>query len=326
MKVVVTGGSGFIGRHLTESLLSQGHAVTVLTRSPKPRLPGGAAAVVWPGEKTNEPGHSRPGHGPEAVNSIPADVPGWRRVLEGADAVVNLAGEPIAAKRWNASQKERILHSRVRSTRALIDALGEVRQKPRVLISGSAVGYYGPRGDEEVIESDGPGRDFLSGVCTAWEESALRAEKLGIRVVLLRTGLVLGADGGALPRLLFPFRIFAGGRLGSGRQWMPWIHMEDMVGIINFTISNDKARGPVNAAGPNPETNYHFSRIIGRVIRRPSRLPVPGPALRLLLGEMAGPLLLSGQRALPARALDLGYRFRHRELEPALRSILQGPS
>ncbi len=323
MKVVVTGGTGFIGRYLTESMLSLGHTVIVLTRSHNPRLPGGAISAFWTGgECRSAAGHIPPGRSTEAADSSPEGVPGWWNVLDGADAVVNLAGEPIAARRWNTSQKERILQSRVLSTRTLIDALSRVKQKPRVLVSGSAVGYYGPRCDEEVTESDGPGRDFLSSVCMAWEENALLADKLGIRVVLLRTGLVLGADGGALPRLLLPFRFFAGGPLGSGKQWMPWIHIEDMVGIINFLINQDNARGPVNATGPIPVTNYHFSRIIGRVIGRPSWLPVPGTLLRLVLGEMAGPLLLCGQRVVPVRALELGYRFRHSELEPALRSIL----
>ncbi len=309
MKVVITGGTGFIGRALTASLLKDGHEVVILTRSSSPRVPSGARAATWP-----------------AGGSSVEMAPGWEGALDGAldgaKAVVNLAGESIAAGRWTPEQKERIRRSRVEGTRALVEALSRAGRKPDVLISGSAVGYYGPRGDEDLTEAGGPGRDFLSQVCQAWEAEARRAEDLGMRVVLIRTGLVLGRQGGALPKMLLPFRFFAGGPVGSGRQWISWIHLDDLVGLIRFAIDNEQARGPVNGTAPNPATNRAFSEMIGKVMGRPSWLPVPGIVLRLALGEMAEALLLNGQRALPARALELGYRFRYPDLEPALRQVL----
>ncbi|KJS15591.1 MAG: hypothetical protein VR69_12365 [Peptococcaceae bacterium BRH_c4b] len=321
MKVLLTGGTGFIGRALVDALLAEGQDVVLLSRARTCRTPEGVRTVTWPvGRVWNVTGAT--------PDCNPADdTPGagdaqWREALDNAEVVVNLAGEPIAARRWNKIQKERIRQSRVQGTRNLINALALAKRKPRVLISGSAVGYYGPRENGMVAEAEGPGRDFLSGVCWDWEQEALRAEELGIRVVLLRTGLVLGPGGGALPRLLMPFRLFMGGPLGSGRQWMPWIHLQDMVDLILFLINNGQASGPFNAVAPNPVTNTDFSRTLGRVMGRPSLFRAPAPLLRLALGEMAGALLLSGQRAIPSRALELGYKFRYSELEPALRSIL----
>jgi len=312
MKVVVTGGTGFIGRPLVSSFVAQGADVTVLTRSGTQRLPEGAHGVVWmPGDVANK--RNRSSNEPDVT---------WYKALDGADAVVHLAGEPIAAKRWTAAQKTLIRDSRVLSTRALVEALGHTERKPRVLISCSAIGYYGPRGDEEVTEADAPGNDFLSGVCVAWEQEARRAEELGIRVVLLRNGLVLEKDGGALPKMLLPFRWFVGGPTGSGRQWMSWIHRKDLIGLIYYLIKHAGARGPVNAVAPNPVTNLSFSRSIGRVMGRPSLVPVPGPFLRLALGEMAEALLLTGQRVLPVRALESGFSYQYPDLEPALQSIL----
>ncbi len=321
MKVLLTGGTGFIGRALVDALLAEGQDVVLLSRARTSRTPEGVPAVTWPaGRVWNVTGAT------SELNAV-ENAPGvgdthWRNALGGAEVVVNLAGEPIAARRWNKIQKERIRQSRVQGTRNLINALALAEQKPRILISGSAAGYYGPRENGEITETEGPGRDFLSGVCLDWEQEALRAEELGIRVVLLRTGLVLGPGGGALPRLLMPFRLFMGGPLGSGRQWMPWIHLQDMVNLILFLINNGKAGGPFNAVAPNPVTNADFSRTLGRVMGRPSLFRTPAPLLRMALGEMAGALLLSGQRAIPARALELGYKFRYSELEPALRSIL----
>ncbi len=327
MKVVVTGGTGFIGRPLVASFLDKGAEVTVLTRSGAGRLPAEVKAATWPAG-TTKPGEvlqRSPSGGGFAGGGPPERAESrWWEALDGADAVVHLAGESIAARRWTREQKARIRESRIQGTRVLVDALARVERKPRVLISGSAVGFYGPRGDEELTEADAPGQDFLSEVCTAWEREARQAELLGMRVVLLRTGTVLERDGGALPRMLLPFRWFAGGPFGSGRQWMSWIHRDDLVGLIHFLIENEEARGPVNAVAPNPVTNLVFARTLGRVMRRPSRLAVPGPLLRLALGEMAEALLLSGQRVLPAAALALGFRFRYPELEPALRAILRG--
>jgi uncharacterized protein (TIGR01777 family) len=199
-------------------------------------------------------------------------------------------------------------------------------RRPAVLVSGSAVGYYGDGGDRELTEEAGPGSDFLARVCVAWEGEARRAEALGLRVVLLRTGMVLAQDGGALPRMLLPFRLFLGGPLGSGAQWMSWIHRDDLVGLIRFLLEMPDARGPFNGVAPRPVTNREFSRVAGRVLGRPSWLPAPPALLRLALGEMADALLLAGQRAVPARALALGYRFRYAELEPALRAVLGRPA
>ncbi len=300
MKVIVTGGTGFIGRALVASLLSKGAEVAVLTRGDTRRVPAGAEGVVWGGE---------------------ADA-GWRKVFEGADAVVHLAGESIAARRWSPEQKKRIRDSRVLVTRTLVDAMAHCRQKPRVLVSSSAVGYYGPRGDEAVDEADEPGGDFLSEVCVAWEQEAARAAELGVRVVFLRNGLVLEKDGGALPRMLLPFRFFVGGPVGTGRQWMSWIHREDVVRLIHFLIEQETVEGPVNAVAPNPVTNREFSRIVGRVMGRPALFPVPAFALRLVFGEMAEALLLTGQRVVPTRAREAGFRFKYPELEPALKAVL----
>ncbi|PZN10023.1 MAG: TIGR01777 family protein, partial [Bacillota bacterium] len=220
------------------------------------------------------------------------------------------------------AQKERILQSRLRATRALVQAMEAAQRPPRLLLSGSAVGYYGPRGDEVVTETGRPGTDFLSRVSVAWEEEARRAEAAGVRVALLRTGVVLAREGGALPRLVLPFRFFAGGPLGSGRQWVPWIHLDDLVDLITFLLGSDDAAGPYNGTAPEPVTNREFARVLGRVLGRPAWLPAPAPALRLVLGEMADALLLSGQRAVPERALAAGFRFRYPDLEKALRHLL----
>ncbi|MDI3317929.1 MAG: TIGR01777 family oxidoreductase [Bacillota bacterium] len=320
MRVVITGGTGLIGRALCESLAGDGHEVTVLSRRPdaerKRRLPPGCRLLPWPAlpaaERTLLPG-PRPG-----------ESDGWRRALEEAEAVVHLAGESIAGGRWNQARKERIRGSRVASTRALVEALAAAERRPGVLVSASAVGYYGPRGDEEVTEESPPGSDFLARVCVAWEREAEVAEGLGLRVVLLRTGLLLAAQGGALPELVRPFRLWVGGPLGTGRQWVPWIHLADEVGLIRWALEEERLRGPLNATAPEPVRQRELARQLGRVLARPSWLPAPAPLLRLALGEMAEALLLGGQRALPARALALGYRFRFPRLEPALRDLL-GP-
>jgi uncharacterized protein (TIGR01777 family) len=244
------------------------------------------------------------------------------RALEGIHAVVHLAGEGIASRRWSARQKERILRSRVDGTRLLVDGLRSLKQKPSVLVSSSAVGYYGPRGDEVLDESAPPGSTFLSEVCKEWEAEASKAAELGIRVVLLRTGVVLARDGGALSKMLPPFRVGVGGRLGSGRQWMSWIHLADLVGAVRFAIEAPALSGPVNATAPTPVTNRDFSKVLGRVLHRPSLFAVPAPALRLAVGEMANELLLTGQRAIPKKLLEAGFAFRFANLEPALHDLL----
>ncbi|MDI3297824.1 MAG: TIGR01777 family oxidoreductase [Bacillota bacterium] len=320
MRVVVTGGTGLIGRALAEALASEGHGVVVLSRRPAPsaagRLPPGVRLLAWPalpaGELALAPG-------PQAGESGE-----WRRALEEADAVVHLAGESIASGRWTAARKERILQSRVRSTRALVEALEAAERRPKALVSGSAVGYYGPHGDEELTEEAGPGSDFLARVCVAWEREAEAAERLGLRVVRLRTGLVLAREGGALPQLLRPFRLGLGGPLGGGGQWVPWIHLADEVGLIRWALEEERVEGPLNAVAPEPVRQRELARLIGRFLGRPAWFPAPAPLLRLALGEMAEALLLSGQRALPARALALGYRFRYARPEAALEELL-GP-
>ncbi len=292
MRVLVTGGTGFIGAALCHALTGAGHAVTVVTR---------------------DPAH------------IAAAAIGWERVsaaVRETDALVNLAGEPLGSRRWSVRQKELIRQSRVLATRTLVDAIAGAEPRPRVLVNASAVGYYGPRDDEPLDESAGPGAGFLADVCRAWEQEALRAEDLGLRVVRLRLGVVLAADGGALARMLPPFRAFVGGPIGSGRQWMSWIHRDDVTGIVVDALANDGYHGPVNATAPQPVTNRDFAKLLGRTLARPAWLPTPAFALRLALGEMAE-LLLSGQRVLPGIAERLAYQWRYPELSGALRASVR---
>ena len=292
MRVLVTGGTGFIGAALCHALTGAGHAVTVVTR---------------------DPAH------------IAAAAIGWERVsaaVRETDALVNLAGEPLGSRRWSVRQKELIRQSRVLATRTLVDAIAGAEPRPRVLVNASAVGYYGPRDDEPLDESAGPGAGFLADVCRAWEQEALRAEDIGLRVARLRLGVVLAADGGALARMLPPFRAFVGGPIGSGRQWMSWIHRDDVTGIVVDALANDGYHGPVNATAPQPVTNRDFAKLLGRTLARPVWLPTPAFALRLALGEMAE-LLLSGQRVLPGIAERLAYQWRYPELSGALRASVR---
>jgi uncharacterized protein (TIGR01777 family) len=241
-------------------------------------------------------------------------------MLEGADAVVHLSGESIA-RRWTARRKARIRESRIRTTRGLVAAILAARQPPRVLISGSAMGFYGPHGDERLTEASPAGNDFLASVCVDWEREALAASP-ATRVVLMRSGLALDRMGGALPQIARPFYFFAGGPVGSGRQYMSWIHRDDWVRLAQWAIANEDLAGPINATAPNPVTNLEFAQTLGRVLRRPSRFRTPPAALRLALGEMADALLLNGQRVIPAKAESLDFTFRYPQLEPALRAIL----
>lgn len=299
MRILVAGGHGFLGRALCARLAADGHTVQVLTRSP--RQPGD---LSWDG-----------GDGPIAGTA-------WAREIDGSDALVNLAGESIAGGRWTARRKRLIGDSRVLATKALAAAIDAARRPPAVMLSASAIGIYGPHGDEAVTEDTPPGRDFLADVATAWEAAALPAAA-HTRVVLCRTGLVLDRHGGALPLVARPFWFGLGGRLGSGRQYWSWIHLHDWVEMAVWVLGRSAVSGALNATAPVPVTNAEFARTLARVLRRPAIAPVPACALRLLLGEMAGPLILSGARVLPAKAEALGFTFRWPDLESALREIYQ---
>lgn len=297
MKVLLSGSSGLVGSALVPFLTDAGHQVIRLVRS-QPRLEG--AEIRWD---------------PEAGD---IDAAG----LKGLDAAVHLAGESIAAGRWTAAKKARILESRVKGTRLLAEALAGLEQPPKVLVSASAVGYYGDRGEEILREESDSGSAFLSEVCRQWEAATGPAAAGGIRVVNLRFGIILSAAGGALPRLLTPFRLGLGGTLGSGKQFMSWIAIDDVIGVILHALTTETLRGPVNAVAPQPVTNREFTKTLGRVLERPTLFPIPAFAARLAFGEMADELLLASQRVEPARLLASGYRFQFPELEGALRHLL----
>jgi uncharacterized protein (TIGR01777 family) len=293
MKVAVAGANGLIGSNLVRALRARGDEVVPLVRNP--RNPG---EVRWDPQAGGE----------------------WTRALDGADGVVNLAGANVGGKRWSEDYKKEIRESRLQATRALVEAMRAATRRPRVFVSASAVGFYGGRGDEEVTESTPSGIDFLAEVCKAWEDEAARAEQLGVRTVLLRTGVVLDRNDGALKKMVPPFKAFVGGPIGSGRQWVPWIHIADEVGLILWALDGT-VRGPVDATAPNPARMQDFARALGRALGRPSLLPVPAFALRLAMGEMAE-VLLEGQRALPRKALEGGYRFQFDDLDAALHDVL----
>lgn len=303
MKIVLAGGTGFLGRPLARALVADRHDVAVLTRDGARNPPvEGARAVRW------LPNGQR---GP------------WAAELDGADAVVNLAGASIAAKRWSAEQKRLILESRVFATRSLAEAIRSASTPPPVFVSGSAVGYYGPLGDQPAGEDTPAGSDFLARVCVQWEAEAERAASAATRVVCVRTGLALEKDGGALPQMLPPFKFGVGGSIGSGRQYWPWIHRQDWVDLLRWILRMPAVSGPINASAPNPVTNAEFARALGHALHRPAFMPAPAFALRLLLGEMADALLLSGQRAVPTKAARLRFTFAYPNLDDALRAIFK---
>lgn len=295
MRIVIAGGSGFLGRALRRSLGAAGHQVEILTRRPRP---GRVDELPWMPNGASGP---------------------WARALEGAAVVVNLAGEGIADKRWTATRKRALRGSRLDATSSLVNAMAELATPPPVFVSASGVGYYGPTGDEPIAEAAPAGNDFLGEMAAAWEGAAAPAAAHA-RLVLLRTGLVMGEEG-ALGKMLLPFKLGVGGRLGSGAQWMPWISVDDWTGLTVRLIVDDAARGAFNLSAPTPVTNGEFTRTLGRVLRRPTIFPVPAFALRLALGELSD-ALLTGQRAVPEKALALGYQFRHATLEAALRAVL----
>jgi len=297
MKVLMTGSSGLIGSALGARLASEGHGVTRLVRA---KSAAGAAALEW------DP----------AAGRLDAAA------LEGFDAVVHLAGESIASGRWTAARKARIRDSRIQGTRLLAERLARLARKPAVLVCASAIGYYGHRGEEVLRESSPAGSGFLADLCREWEAASGAAASAGIRVVNLRTGLVLSRQGGALPRMLVPFRLGVGGRIGDGRQYMSWITLDELAGAYLYALHTETLAGAVNAVTPNPVSNADFTRTLGRVLRRPTVFPLPAFAARLALGEMADELLLASARVHPARLLATGYVFRFAELEGALRHVL----
>lgn len=301
-RVLITGGSGFIGRKLVGELLARGDQVTVLTREvaqARKHLPDAVRCAAW------NPGKEGP----------------WCEELAVIDAVVHLAGAPVA-KRWTPEYKQTIERSRIESTRLLVEAIGRATRKPSVLVNASAIGYYGPQPpDKELDETAEVGAGFLADTCKRWEEAARAVSEHGVRDVEVRIGVVLGEGGGALSQMVPAFKLFAGGPLGDGTQAVSWVHVDDVVGIILLAIDNAEVKGPINAVSPNPVSSRELASALGNVLNRPSWLPVPAFALNLLMGE-AAEIALTGQRVFPRRAVDLGYEFRRARLIPALESIV----
>jgi len=293
MNILITGGTGFIGTPLSHALRKSGHMVVVTTR--------------------------RPSQSPEKFTWRPPELIPSDAMVE-FDAVINLAGESIAPGRWTREKKEKILTSRISTTRALVESMKNADRKPEVLINASAVGYYGAHEDDYVTEDTPPGSDFLADVCKQWEAEAQKAMQLGVRVVLIRIGGVLESDGGALPQMIIPFKFFLGGPIGSGKQWFSWIHRDDVLGIIQYALENETITGPVNATAPNPVTNKGFSTALGKAFGSPSWFPVPGFIVKLTLGEL-GSVLLTGQRVVPEKAIKEGYEFKYTDVDQALKAI-----
>jgi len=295
MNLFITGGTGFIGSALCSHLLKDNHNITILSRHP---------------ETVNPP-----------INVIAEITQLTANVI--FDVVINLAGEPIANKRWSSKQKQRILSSRIDTTQQLVAFLSKVKQKPKLLINGSAIGYYGISNTKNLIDEKSMGDgSFSSQLCQQWEEIALQAEVIGIRTCLLRTGIVLGKGGGALSKMLLPFKMGFGGKIGNGMQWMSWIHLHDLIGIIMYCITHDSLRGAINGTSPNPVTNQVFSKTLGGVLNRPSIFPIPRIIVKILIGQMGEELLLSGKKIMPMKVLAAGYNFKYKTLEGALINLL----
>jgi len=307
MRVIITGGTGLIGRKLAASLADDYHEVIVLSRHPEHThdLPPRVRVVGWDA-RTEQ---------------------GWGHLADGADAIVNLAGESIAGtrlipSRWTESCKQRIIQSRVNAAEAVVQAVRSAATRPHVVIQASAVGYYGLSGDKVIPESHQPGDDFLAHVCVQWENASAPLDDLGVRRAVIRIGLVLSGEGGVLPKLMLPFHLFVGGTLGTGRQWYPWIHIDDVIKAIRFLIARQDASGSYNLTASNPLTNRDFSRVLGRVMNRPALIPVPPFAFQLTLGEMAT-IILDGQRAIPQKLTEMGFDFQFPEADAALRNLLR---
>jgi uncharacterized protein (TIGR01777 family) len=304
MRILVSGSTGFLGTALIAALEREGHTIARLAR---------------PETKSRQSGKTKG----DTIRWDPVGGQFDAAGAEGADALVHLAGASIAGGRWNDSRKNLLRASRVDATRHLMGALSRLQRPPRTIVASSAIGYYGNRGDETLTETSGPGNDFLSKLCREWEAETARGTEFGARVVMLRFGIVLAAHGGALPRMALPFKLGAGGRLGSGRQWMSWLTLEEAVGIIGFALTNSALAGPTNAVTPNPLQNTEFTRILAKTLHRPALFPAPEFALRLALGEMADALLLASQRVKPSRLEQAGYQFADPELAHALAAVFR---
>ena len=296
MRILISGSHGLVGEALIKALETGGHEIYRLVR----HAPNSESQIEWSPDRYSI-----------AISRI-----------EGFDAVYHLAGESIASGRWNDEKKKKIRESRTKGTKLLADALANLAQPPKTLISASAIGYYGDRGDELLTETSPPGKDFLADVCVEWEKATDHAKEKGVRVVNTRFGIILDKEGGALAKMLPPFRMGIGGRIGDGKQWMSWIALDDVIGALQYALTNDGLSGPVNFVAPNPVTNAEFTKTIGRALSRPTFFPIPAFGVRLAFGEMADALLLSSQRVRPSKLTDSNYQFAYSNLESALRSIL----
>jgi uncharacterized protein len=307
LRIVISGGTGFLGSPLAEMYAEEGHDVRVLTRS------------LMSGDFRHDPGTGVPGV--TRVGWVPDGKSGpWATVIDGADAVINLAGESIDAGRWTPQRKARLRDSRLLATRSLATAILAVKAPPRVFVSSSAVGFYGPAGDQPLTEASPAGRGFLAGLCEEWEKEAQCVTRAETRLAIVRSGIVLERSGGALARMITPFRWFVGGRIGSGRQYFSWIHRLDWMELVRWIVQQQEVRGAINATAPEPVTNKELARALGRALHRPRLVPAPAFALKLIVGEMADSIV-TGQRVIPARAQALGYHFRYPNIDQAFRGI-----
>ncbi len=303
MRIVITGGTGLIGKALCEQLSADGNIITVLSRSPDRSrgMPAGVSVEKWDGKTTD----------------------GWGHFVDGSDAVINLAGAGIADAPWTENRKHLIRESRIQAGLAIQKAIQEAKKKPEVLLQASAVGFYGQDHDDEIITEDEPrGKDFLANVCFDWEMSTAPVGRMGVRVVILRTGIVLSNEGGAFPKIILPFKFFAGGPLGNGKQWMPWIHMHDEVRAIKHLLTHPQTNGAYNLSAPNPVTNKQFGQIVGSQMGRPALLPAPAFAIKTILGDMST-ILLDGQRAIPKKLEESGFIFAYPTAQEALSQLLR---